>query len=613
MAFSISAEAKVNVWTHHYDNLRTGWNRFEQVLTPARVAGGSFKRIAAVAVDDQVDAQPLLVTGELINGRRRHDVVYVATESDTVYGIDAHSGQILLQVSLGQPVPATLLPGRCNNNGPNIGINSTPVIDLSAHTMYVVTYTLEGGSKVFRLHALNLETLTDKVPSVVIAPTATLADRTSYNFDPDVHRQRSALLLANGNIYAAFASFCDVYANQSRGWVLGWRASTLALLPNNRLSNTRTTAPNNFFLSSVWMSGNGIAADTAGNLYFATGNSDKSGTTYSTQQNLSESIIEMSPDLSTVYSYFTPSNVDGLDENDGDFTAGGVMLLPPQGGLGFGLAVAAGKFGTLYLLNANMLSNGLPWGWTQYLGAFPIGGCWCGESYFMGADGYGRIITSGGRNVGIWRVQTQPNVTLIHEHQTSNIANAQDPGFFTSVSSNGRLRNTAIVWAVGRPIDNDPAYVNLYAFDPHFGNLLYSAVAGSWPNIGANANIVPVVANGNVYVAADQSLAIFGLSTSAPAKLPKIRISDTRAPLVEGEHEIYGLMQSIRGDNMTVRLRNGDLLTIDASLADELLQRATSSVGHAVLARGTFDGAGVLHANTILRAKDNSALWWPDR
>ena len=102
-------------------------------------------------------------------------------------------------------------------------------------------------------------------------------------------------------------------------------------------------------------------------------------------------------------------------------------------------------------------------------------------------------------------------------------------------------------------------------------------------------------------------------STSAPAKLPKIRISDTRAPLVEGEHEIYGLMQSIRGDNMTVRLRNGDLLTIDASLADELLQRATSSVGHAVLARGTFDGAGVLHANTILRAKDNSALWWPDR
>jgi glucose dehydrogenase len=147
-----------------------------------------------------------------------HNVVYVATEGNTIYAIDASSGQILLNPNFGNPVP---LPLGCSNNGPNEGINGTPVIDRETHTMYVIIYTLESGTPVYRIHALDLSTLTDKEWPVVMSASHKLSNNTMFQFSARYQRQRPALLLSKGNAYAGFGSFCDFAANVSRGGLLG--------------------------------------------------------------------------------------------------------------------------------------------------------------------------------------------------------------------------------------------------------------------------------------------------------------------------------------------------------------------------------------------------------
>jgi hypothetical protein len=603
------AAAPVSVTTYHNDNLRTGWNPGEKTLTPANVSGGGFNLIASTLLDDQVDAQPLVVPNQPINGQGTHNVVYVATESNSVYAIDATSGQVLLSTNFGSPVPYYLLPGGCNNNGPNIGINSTPVIDPSSGTMYVITYTLENGNQTFRIHALNLSTLADEVPSVVVTASGTLNNGQTYQFQAAQNRQRPGLLLANGNVYAGFGSFCDIDANVSRGWVLGWQAGTLTPLPANRLNNALASSPDDFFLTSVWMSGYGLASNNSGDIFFVTGNSDYSGTTYNAKTNLSESVVALSSDLTKVKSYFSPGNVSQLEQEDGDFGSGGVLLLATQKGSVHELAVAAGKAGTLYLLNAKNLGEQ-----NNYLNAQSIGSCWCGQSYFEGSDKMGRVVSSGGGNVNIYGVQTKKsgNPSLVWQAGSAGVPDGQFPGFFTSVSSNGKKPNTAVIWAVSRPTDSDPADIYLYAFDQK-GNTLYSGLAGTWPNVGGDSNTVPTVANGNVYVASNQTLAIFGLGTNMHAKLPATKVVDMRVPLAPGEHEIHGVVRSMTGNMITVARRDGSLVRIDSTLADKKSRMAQASVGNGLLARGTFDGTGILRAHTILHAVKNPAMWKADR
>lgn len=224
-----SLATPVAVSTYHYDSPRTGWNSNETTLTAASFPS-AFRMIQTVALDDQVDAQPLLVPGLTIAGGI-HDVVYVVTESNTVYAIDASSGAILLSRNLGAAVPTPL---GCGNNGPNVGITGTPVIDLTTNTLYLIAYV--NGPPTYRLHALNLSDLTDKASSpVTVTASHTLTDGSVYTFNAAVQRQRPGLLELGGTIYAGFGSFCDFKADLSRGWVLGWSASTLAPLSSNRL------------------------------------------------------------------------------------------------------------------------------------------------------------------------------------------------------------------------------------------------------------------------------------------------------------------------------------------------------------------------------------------
>jgi hypothetical protein len=508
--------AQTAVTTYHYDNNRTGWNSTETVLTPANVATSKFALLTTVTLDDQVDAQPLLVPGvNITTGGHQgtHDVVYVATENDTVYAIDATAGTVLLSQSLGKPVSSPL---GCNNNGPNVGINSTPVIDTSSGTLYVIVYTQDSTGPKYRLHALDLGSLTDKMTPQVVTASHTLADGTSFVFNATYQRQRPALLEANGNIYAGFGSFCDYYANLSRGWLLGWNAASLAPLSANQLNDTQASSPNTFFLSSIWMSGYGLAADDSGNIVFVTGNSDYSGTTYDGVTNIQESVIKVSPNLTNVVDLFTPSNQASLDESDADFGSGGVLVLPDQPGKIPHLAVAAGKVGSMFLMNEDHL-GGYSTTKNNVLGNYAIGGCWCGESYFVDPnDGAARVVSSGNRSVGVWKLQTSPHPALSYfTHSKAMSGGGQDPGFFTTVSSNGKA--SPIIWAVSRPYSQQANKVFLYAFDPESGSpmtQLFRGEAGAWPNFGGNSNLVPVVANGKVYVSSNKQLQIFGLTAA---------------------------------------------------------------------------------------------------
>ncbi len=268
----------------------------------------------------------------------------------------------------------------------------------------------------------------------------------------------------------------------------------------------------------------------------------------------------------------------------------------------------------MYFLNGDNLDNNTT-GAKRILGTYNIGGCWCGQSYFTGSDGIGRIVSSGGYSVEFWKVLTGAKPTLGQESGTGSMTSGvQDPGFFTTVSTNGTIANTGVVWAMSRADGTANENVVLFAFNANTGATLFSANAGTWPNVSGDADLVPVVANGKVYVASYQGLAIFGLSSSAAAvKAPFAPHVAALAPLSAGQHEIYGTVHAIDGASIVVQKRDGTLVTVDATQASKNHNLAPMSVGHGILARGTYNAAGEMAASVVLHAKDRTTAWLPDR
>jgi hypothetical protein len=613
----------VNVATYHNDAQRTGWNPHETVLTPAAVGGGSFQKLTSVALDGQVDAQPLYVARQSIAGGT-HDTVYVATENDSIYAIDAVTGAVLVRKNLGKPVPLSAIPGGCPNNVASVGINATPVIDSTSHTLYVVTYNYGTGEPAYWIHALDLGTLTDKVPRMRIAGSATLANGQTFAFNSATVRQRAALLLKSGTVYAAFTSFCDNLPSVTRGWVLGWKTGNLDAI-NRTITNKLATSPQSYFLSTIWMSGYGLAADGGGSVFFVTGNSDPKNTAYY-PDNLAESVVKLRSDLGLVQSYFTPGTAANgraaLDKADLDFGAGGVTLLPPQPGQYPRLAVAAGKVGILYLMNRDAL-GGYTDGADKVLQTVDIGECYCGASYYQGADKIGRVVTSGGQQVKVWEVVTAANAApqLVLESTSAAITSGQDSGFFTSVTSNGSTADSQVIWALSRPSRQNPQGIELYAFDPSkisasgASATLFTGTAGSWPNGDGNANLVPLVANGHVFVASYKQLSIFGLVApgKAAAMAETTPVPDEPRPAALPGHAVYGKLRSVDNAMLTLETRAGTLLSVDSTPARKAETSALAIVGNAYLVRGEYDGKGVMHAVAVSRVKDSPELWKADR
>jgi hypothetical protein len=527
----LAAVAGTDITTFHGDAFRTGWNSTETQLTPTEVASKSFGLLRSLDLDDQVDAQPLVVSDQPIDGRTSiTDVVYVVTEVNSVYAFDPSSGEQLLHVNLGTPVPRAMLPGGCLNNGQTIGIASTPVIDLARETMYVVAYTLEDGAPVYRMHALSLRSLRDRVlPAPVVKSVVNASQTDPVRFDAAANRQRAGLVLASGNVYATFASFCDLKTSASRGWVMGWQENTLKPIPSRPLIDRKAAGSAAWFLSSIWMSGAAPAADGLGRLYVVTGNRilGPNGAPPG-EREMSESVAAISSDLRMVSEYFTPQNRDELDAADQDFGSGGIMLLPDQEGPVPHLATAAGKDGTLYLLDRDHMGGFTAGGPDKVVGKYPIGGCFCAQSYFIGKDGTPRVVTSGGLSVMVWRVVTSPSAVRLEREIVSHpLDSGQFPGFMTAVSSNGV--DNAVIWAVSHPPDGGARTISLHAFDATNATRLFSQAAGTWPNFDGTANVMPVIANGKVFVAAYRSLSIFGLRV--PSK-NLVLLSPDEAPTI---------------------------------------------------------------------------------
>jgi hypothetical protein len=376
------------------------------------------------------------------------------------------------------------------------------------------------------------------------------------------------------------------------------------------LQDRQAAAPNQFFLTAVWMSGYGLAADSNGAIYFATGNSDPSGKSWNKFRNLSESVVKMSADLSTVESFFTPTGkvygqvVD--DQIDGDVGSGGVLLLPDQPGNVPHLAVAGGKLTPLFLLNRDSLGG--RGGQLQNAESFD---CWCGSSTYVTPAGQTIVVTSTGQAITSFTLQTSPTPALINQVSTMNLATGQDSGFFTSISSNGTTTGSAVVWALSRPTNNEPADVLLYAFDPSNQAELTSQVAGTWPNTTGDADLVPVVANGRIYVASYKQVTIFGLGAPAAhvaVDHPQIPPADS---LVSMPHSLTGIVTAVSATSLTLRLRNGSLVQIDTEAAHQTHEVALPVTGQATRVRGDWNGK-VFAARVVLHAKASAALWAKD-
>jgi hypothetical protein len=618
------------VLTWHDDNFRTGWQQQETVLTTSTVSSLQFSHY--LVLSDQVDAQPLVIPG-FING---HDIVFVVDESNWVYQIDANTGAVLTKVNLGRPIQK---PPGCGN-GINLGISSTPVIDWASQTLFVIAYVntnlgVNPAAPAYFLHALDLVSLKDKVSplKVVASHPLTAANSAAFTFNATYQKPRPALLFANNKVYAAFGSFCDFSASHSRGWLLGWswNGTALAALPANQLADRQSSSPTSFFLSSIWMSGAGPASDELGNVIFSTGNSDgRSTSTWSDSapcsgtatgsvptsvpcSNIQESVVKLNGNLTQVTGLFSPNAHYGsfspdtltMDQYDEDLGSGGVLLVPQLGSAFF--AAAAGKDGRLFLFDRS--GTGLKFLQFHQETAW---GCWCSPSYFIGPDGAGRIVASQGRGLRTFKI---PETSLSPEG-TRVVYTGQDPGFFTTVSCSGSgafgsCTDTPIIWAVSRPLSSTSG-VDLYAISGVAVNggyplLLGPTRVGPWPNVGANANIVPTISNGRVYVASYRLLSILSLKQATVAAQP---LAAAAAPSVAaappaGAFAISGTLKGFNGSMLTLKNRNGkDRLIDDSKARTDGFVAPNLTPGEAYTAVGSsFTSAGALHADEIYRAK----------
>ena len=618
-----SPSSPQDVLTYHGDNYRTGWFSAETQLTTANVNASSFGLQQVVRLDGRVDAEPLFVSGQTIQGQGVHDVVYVVTETNSVFAIDAASGAILWHTSFGIPVPYSY-KNYDDNVFPVMGILSTPVIDRTAGVMYFVNDTVSGGEN-FRLHAISLSTGRDVMTPAVIRATSTLSDGSQWTFLSRYQLQRPGLLEANGSIYVAFGSTGDTVPSQSRGTILRYDATTLLPMTGD-VTDTLSTPSSPYYLSSIWQSGFGPATDSSGDIYFSTGNSNPSQPSYSQSFNRPDSMVRLSADLLTLKDSFTTYDYFTLDGYDADVGSGGMLVLPDQPGSMPHLAVAGGKDGRAFLLNRDNMGGYTNGGPNHVVQTVNQGGCWCGPAYYVGSDGVARVLTGGGNGVTSWTLQTSPAPQLTQESSTGpNPTNGLPDygGLVPVVSSNGTTAGTAIVWVVQKPsqsFDQNPGTpVTLRAFDAsNLSHQLFSTLGGTWTHASnSNANIVPTVAKGRVYVASNMQLRIYGLlgqhderkqvvdpivpsqpeTVSCPAS-----ITPAQAVRGGGVHELYGTVCQATGHELKLALRSGRAVSIDTSAPYTQHRPLVLSPGRPLHVELTVDHAGIAHAQKIAPA-----------
>jgi hypothetical protein len=508
-ATSAPAQA-TDVLTYHNDNGRTGQNLNEQILTPPNVNPSHFGELWVLNADGQVYAQPLYAAGVSIPLKGMHNVVFVATENDSVYAYDADSTNLFWQVSMlgTNEVPSDARG--CDQITPEIGITATPVIDRQLGpngTIFVVAMSKDNlGNYYQRLHALDLATGTNQLPAVTIAAqypgTGDNHVGTNVVFDPAQYKERCGLLLLGGVVYTAWASHCDV--EPFTGWIIGYDENTLA---QTRVLNITPNGSD----GAIWMSGAGLAADAVSNIYFLAGNgtfeTNLNSNGFPIQNDYGNAFMKLSTTNNqlAVADYFNMSDTVAESAGDTDLGSGGAVVLPDMiDGLGHTrqLAVGAGKDGIIYLADRSNLGKFNPINDAIYqeLGGVLGSGVWATPAYFNGTLYYGAdgtpLLALPFQNALLTSPSSQTAITFTY------------PGTTPSISANGS--SNGIVWATEC---TSPAVLHAYAatnLAKEFYNS--SQAAGGRDNFGSGVKfITPTIASARVYVGTATGVGVLGL------------------------------------------------------------------------------------------------------
>jgi hypothetical protein len=517
-----SQASPIDVLTYHNDLARTGQYLSETVLTPANVTSSSFGKLFVLNVDGKVDAQPLYKSAVNVPSQGTHNVLYVATEHDSVFAFDADAGGILWQTSvLGRGETPSDDRG-CDQVSPEIGITATPVIDPTAGpngTIYVVGMSKKpSGAYIHRVHALDLATGAEEFggPVVVRATFPGTGANSRHGvviFDPKQYKERPGLLLLRGKLYTFWSSHCDF--RPYTGWIIAYNAKTLARSAVLNITHNGSDG-------SIWASGAGPAADPQGNIYFLAANGtfdttlDRHG--FPIRGDFGNGFLKLSSAGSLhVADYFEMFNTVAESDVDEDLGSGGALVLPDMTDSSnrvVHLAVGAGKDANIYLVNRDRMGHFNRFSNRNIYQEVPseLGGQEFGmPAYFNGTVYYGAVDSP---IVALPFVQARlsPNPSSV----TSN--SFPYPGTTPSISANGS--SDAIVWAA----ENGSNAV-LHAYDAtNLANELYNSnqASGGRDLFGTGNKFITVtIANGKVYAGTTDGVGVFGL-LPAPAS-PAVR------------------------------------------------------------------------------------------
>jgi Immunoglobulin domain/PQQ-like domain len=521
------APSSVTVLTYHNDVGRTGQNLTETTLTTSNVNSTNFGLLGSISVDGPVDGEPLYV-GNLTLSGGTHNTLFVVTENDSVYAFDADTLAQLWKVSVvGTNETPSNEVDQCDQVTPTIGITSTPVIDLSAGphgTIFVVGMTLDsGGNYHQRLHALDLTTGAERTD--IASPTTIQATSAGQTFNPEDYEERVGLLLLNGAIYLGWTSHCDSGSYQA--WVMGYSESTL-----QQTSVINLTPKGNG--GGIWQSGDGLAADSSGNIYFLDGNGSFDSTPGALQANgdYGNAFMKLSTTggALAVADFFATYDTVQNSNQDLDLGSGGALVLPDvedASGTTWHLAVGAGKHDAslgepvIFLVNRDSMgkfnaSNDSAV-YQELTSALEGGtGVFAMPAYFNNTVYYGAVDDN-------LKAFSLVNAKLVSPAGSESAISFGYPGTTPSVSANGS--SNGIIWAV----ENNSVGV-LHAYDAtNLSNELYNSnQAGTRDNFQDNKFITPMIANGKVYVGTPTSVAVFGLLPSSTKLMRRARAAHPR-------------------------------------------------------------------------------------
>ncbi len=520
-AVAASGLAQVNVLTYHNNTSRSGDNLSEKLLTLANVNSNAFGKLFKYTVDGFVYAQPLYVSQLNVQGQGIRNVLFIATEHDSVYAFDADGGGQLWKTNLGiSAVTPSPDFGTRYHNGiytditNEVGITGTPVIDLASGTLYVDTFTHEGSSYFHRLHAINITNGTERMTPTTIAPTypgtGVGGNGTQLTFNPQQQLQRTALTLAGGIVYVCYAGYADT--NPYHGWIIGFDAATLQLKTNNIFVTTPNSTIANFGSDAgeggIWMAGCALSVDANTNLYFEVGNGVFTATNGTGGTEYGDSIIKLSTSNNklAVADYFTPYNQAALALGDTDLGSGGLILLPDQPGNVTHLLVGNGKEGKMYNINRDQFTtnnNHFNAGATNdavlQVIADATGRSTGTPAYFNGWVYYGgwtHGLTGFKLNNGL----LPPSATATGSRSYAI------PGCTPSISANGT--SNGIVWALQLA---SPGILSAYNAT-NLSEIYHSGQNSTRDGMTNGVKFaVPTVVNGKVYVGSQFSVYGFGL------------------------------------------------------------------------------------------------------